>query len=187
MSESIASFHAPERFETARLLLRRPVMADARPMFENYCADPEVTRYVLFEPHTDIATTRAFLRRCAGVWQRGTAFPWVLASRATGKLVGGIEIRPEPGSPHRIEVGYVLARPYWGQGYMTEALRAVSDWALHQPGVRRVWAECDLENVGSARVMEKSGFEREGVLRCCVVFPNLGPEPRDVARYARVR
>jgi [ribosomal protein S5]-alanine N-acetyltransferase len=187
MAEPSPIFSPPERFETPRLILRRPVMSDARAMFENYSQDPLVTRYVLFQPHPHISTTRAFLRRCSGVWQRGTAFPWVLISRETGDLLGSLEIRPEPGAMHRIEVGYVLARHQWGLGYMTEALRVVTDWALAQPGVYRVWAECHVANVGSARVMEKAGYQHEGILRRHVVFPNLGTEPSDVSRYARVR
>lgn len=187
MVHQAAFLVAPERLETTRLVLRRPVMTDARAMFENYSRDPEVTRYLQFRPHPHIDETRAFLRRCAGVWRRGTAFPWVIVLRDSGELAGGIEIRPEAGAGHRIEIGYILARRHWGQGYMTEALRAVSDWALAQPGVHRVWAECDVENVGSARVMEKAGFEREGVLRRWAVFPNRGDVPRDVVRYSRVR
>ena len=176
----------PERFETERLVLRRPVMADAQAMFEKYSCDPEVTRYLLFRPHTHISETRLFIRRCFGVWRRGTAFPWVITLR-TGELIGALEMRPESGTSHRVEVGYVLSREHWGHGYMPEALRAVTDWAIEQPGIHRVGAECDVENVQSARVMEKAGFEREGILRRWAVFPNRSEEPRDVVRYARVR
>lgn len=177
----------PESFKTERLLLRRPVMADAKAMFTGYSRDQEVTRYVLFKPHESIDDTRAFLRRCTGVWQRGSAFPWVIIVKETKELAGAIEIRPELNAPHRVEVGYVLGRPFWGNGFMPEALRAVSDWALAQKHVFRVWAECATENAQSARVMEKAGFEREGILRRWMVFPNQGPEPRDVIRYSRVR
>ena len=48
---------------------------------------------------------------------------------------------------------------------MTEVVRAVTDWALAQPEVHRVWAVCDVENLASARVMEKAGMAREGKLR----------------------
>ena len=63
--------------------------------------------------------------------------------------------------------GYVLARPWWRQGLMTEVLTEVTVWALRQPSVFRIGAVCDFENIGSARVLEKSGFIREGLLRCC--------------------
>jgi RimJ/RimL family protein N-acetyltransferase len=83
--------------------------------------------------------------------------------------------------------GYVLARQYWGNGYMLEALAHLVDWALAQPGVYRAWAFCDVDNPGSARVMEKAGMTLEGRLRRWHVCPELGDEPRDCWVYARVR
>ena len=87
----------------------------------------------------------------------------------------------------KIEVGYALARPYWGKGYMTEIMRTVIDWALTQPDIFRVQAFCDVENIASARVMEKAGMAREGLLRRYVVHPNISAEPRDAYLYAVVR
>src|SRR5258707_1279376 len=62
-------------------------------------------------------------------------------------------------------IAYVLARSYWGQGLMTEALAWLVDWALKQPAIRRAWAMCDVDNPNSARVMEKAGMQREGIRR----------------------
>ena len=87
----------------------------------------------------------------------------------------------------KIEVGYALARPYWGKGYMTEVLCAVIDWAFTQPDIFRVQAFCDVDNLGSARVMEKAGMQREGTLRRYVLHPNLSDEPRDAYMYAIVK
>jgi RimJ/RimL family protein N-acetyltransferase len=70
---------------------------------------------------------------------------------------------------------------------MTEVVRAVNDWALAQPEVHRVWAVCDVDNLASARVMEKAGMAREGKLRRWAVHPNLSTEPRDFWCYARVK
>jgi len=84
-------------------------------------------------------------------------------------------------------MGYIIGREYWGRGYMTEVVRAVSDWVLAQPEIHRVWAMCDVDNLASARVMEKSGMEREGRLRRWTVHPNTGPAPRDFWCYSRVK
>jgi RimJ/RimL family protein N-acetyltransferase len=88
---------------------------------------------------------------------------------------------------HTADVGYLLDRHHWGNGYATEAARAVVAWAFSVPAIRRVWATCDTANVASARVLEKAGLEREGTLRQAIVRPNLGNEPRDAFIYARVR
>ena len=51
----------------------------------------------------------------------------------------------------------------------------------------RIWAVCDLDNFASARVLEKAGMQREGVLRRYILHPNISSEPRDVYCYATVR
>ena len=61
------------------------------------------------------------------------------------------------------------------------------DWAFKQPDIFRVQAICDVENIGSARVMEKAGMVREGLLRRYVVHPNISDEPRDAFLYAIVK
>jgi len=88
---------------------------------------------------------------------------------------------------HDASLGYVLARRHWNQGYMTELVGAISDWALAQSDIYRVCAYCDTDNAASCRVLEKAGLEREGVLHRWIVLPNLSNEPRDCYCYARVR
>ncbi len=87
----------------------------------------------------------------------------------------------------RVSIAYVLARRFWGQGYMTEAAQAITDHTLRQPEIFRVEAYCDVENVASARVLEKIGMQREGLLRRTGITPNISPEPRDSFCYARVK
>ena len=67
------------------------------------------------------------------------------------------------------------------------ALTEVVRWAVAQPGIFRVWAVCDCENVASARLLERVGMEFEGVLRRWIVHPNLGDDPRDTRCYSIVR
>ena len=70
---------------------------------------------------------------------------------------------------------------------MTEAVRAVVDWAFSLEEVFRVWAVCDTANTASARVLEKAGMAREGILRRWIVHPNVSSEPRDCFVYSKVR
>ena len=60
-------------------------------------------------------------------------------------------------------------------------------WALSQYGIWRLWSVCDVENAGSARVMEKAGLSREGLLRRWIIHPNLSDEPRDCFVLAKVK
>ncbi len=170
----------PDVIRTERLLLRRPTEADAAALF-GYQSNAEVTLYLAFPTATDISEAYAFLRRCETVWDEGVAFPLGIINEE-GKFVGMIELRP---IAHRVQVGYVLTRNEWGKGYMTEALSAATDWAFRQPDVLRVSAFCDIENVGSQRVLEKAGFIREGMMHRFAIHPNASSEPRDVVMYAR--
>ena len=70
---------------------------------------------------------------------------------------------------------------------MTEAITAVADWALQQAPVFRISAVCDVDNIGSAAVLEKAGFVREGVLHRWMMHPNISNEPRDCYSYSLTR
>jgi RimJ/RimL family protein N-acetyltransferase len=89
--------------------------------------------------------------------------PWggMVIDRGEWVAVGqmGFRDRPVDGV---VEVGYGINPSYRNRGYATEMVRALTDWALAQPTVSRVVAECRPDNVGSIRVLEKTGFERIG-------------------------
>ena len=84
-------------------------------------------------------------------------------------------------------IGFVLAKPYWGQGYMTETLKVLIEWCLQQPNIYRVWAFCDVENTSSARVLQKAGMQKEGILRRWIKLPHLDQKPRDCFCYSVVK
>lgn len=174
----------PAKFETRRLLLRLPVIEDADAIFEEYGADPEVTRYVTWAPHESKDTVAEFLRDRIDKRQSGHEFTWTITSLSDNRPIGMIGAHIHR---HKVGIGYVLGRRHWNLGYMTEAVSVVTEWMLSQPGVFRVWAVCDTQNVGSARVLEKSHFEREGELRRWTVHPNSSSKPSDCYVYARVR
>jgi ribosomal-protein-alanine N-acetyltransferase len=109
----------------------------------------------------------------------------MLVGRDDGAVRGAFALRWP--TRHRFDCGYLLAPRWWGQGLMTEVLSAVADWALQQASVFRISAVCDVDNIGSARVLEKAGFIREGVLRRWMLHPNVSDDPRDCYSYSRTR
>src|SRR5882672_624457 len=160
----------PEMIHTERLVLRTPTLNDAEAVFLAYAQDDQVTRYLIWKPHVDIEETRRFLSGCVAAWEGESRFPWAITLKESGELIGMVEIRVDG---FKADVGYGLAHPHWGQGIATEALRPIVAWALAQPSIYRVWALCDVENVASARVLEKVGMQREGLLRRDIVHPNI--------------
>jgi RimJ/RimL family protein N-acetyltransferase len=174
----------PDSFRTERLVLRPIALADAGAIFATYAQDPQVARFTVWQPHRSRSDTEAWIRHCLAT-PADVARTYVLTGRDDDAVRGALDVRRP--APHRLEFGYVLAQAWWGQGLMTEALTEIVGWGLAQPGIFRISAVCDVENIGSARVMEKAGLAREGLLRRWLVHPNIGPEPRDCFSYARVR
>ena len=166
------------------MLARPAVVADAQIVFDDYARDPEVAKYMIWTPPRNVGETITFLQRCEQVWRYGTAFPWTLWRREDEAFAGMLEIRVGGSS---VDIGYALARRWWRQGLMSEAVSAIIEWAFAQPSVHRVWATCDVENVASARLLERVGMEREGVLRRWIVHPNVSESPRDAFCYAIVK
>lgn len=174
----------PQTFETQRLRLRQPKLTDAPDIFNKYTQDEEVTQYNTWKPHTNLEETKQFVQTCVDNWGTGKSFPWVIEDKTTQDLMGMIEIHPDD---FKVSLGYVLARTYWGNGYMTEAAQSVVNWLLAQPHIFRVWAVTDVENRGSARVLKKIGMQYEGTLRRWIRHVNISDEPRDALIYAIVK
>ncbi len=174
----------PKVVRTERLVLRLPRLEDAEPIFESWGRDPEVARFLVQWPHGSIDDTRQFLQKILDDWSGRTSFQWVITKEPDDAPMGIISVRF---NRHAAMVSYAVARSEWGKGYATEALQAVLDSALGVPGVYRAWAYCDLENRASARVMEKAGMLKEGILRRYARQPNISAEPRDAYVYAKVR
>src|SRR5512134_1638947 len=114
---------APERVETDRLILRRPRLADAEAVFARYASDREVSRYMAWRLHESPDTTRLFLQFSDDEWTRWPAGPYLVESRADGRLLGGTGFAFE--TPYRASVGYVLAKDAWGRGFATEAMQSM--------------------------------------------------------------
>ncbi|MBD2105997.1 GNAT family N-acetyltransferase [Nodosilinea sp. FACHB-13] len=176
-------YQVPTQLITDRLILRRPTLADAAAVYE-YGRDPEVARYMDWPRHTGIQDTVDALESFAAQWESGSEFCWAIATKTENTAIGTIACRIEsPGA----DFGYVLNRRYWGQGLATEAARAVVSWLMSLPEIDRIWATCDTENLASARVLEKAGLRREGILPRFMIRPNLSPTPRDTFIFAKVR
>ena len=171
----------PEILETKRLRLRKPALQDAEDIFRKYAQDPEVTKYLTWRPNRNVQETRDFLRACLRAWDEGKSFHWVIEKKTDHELLGMITARVDD---QKWELGYVLAPSYWGRGYMTEVVKKIVDWVLKQQEIYRVWSVCDVDNRASARVMEKAGMKREGILRRWSMHPTISDAPRDSYCYS---
>ena len=174
----------PETIVTDRLVLRLPKPSDDEAVFA-YASDPEVTRYMDWARHTDIRDAEQHRQEILQKWKSGEEFTWRITMKPSDDPIGAIACRVRG---HSVGLGFVVARDHWGNGYATEATRAIMAWAVSKETIYRVWATCDIGNLASARVLEKAGMTKEGVLRCRTRRPNLGSDvPHDDVVYSWVR
>ena len=143
---------------TERLLLRPGWQEDAEAL-HGAMADQAIVRNLATAPWPyRLEDARAFLAR-----QNGVDEPSFLLFRRTAgapRLVGGAGLGRTPDGD--VELGYWVARPYWGLGYATEAARAVIDLARDSLRLKRITAGHFLDNPASGRVLEKIGFRSTG-------------------------
>ena len=122
----------------------------------------DVVRWLYFEPPTE-AESRGWIERIlARPPETGTTLAVEL--QATGEIVGHVNILIEPDQPRQGEIGFIFHPDHQGHGYATEASRALLAHAFEHYGLHRVCGRLEPRNEASARVLEKLGMRREGLL-----------------------
>jgi RimJ/RimL family protein N-acetyltransferase len=168
---------------TARLKLR-PM--DERDIPAHYAvfSDPEVARYWSREPWTDIAQAEESVEAIMAAGADGSEARFGIELLATGELIGNVGLHHFFEQNRRCEIGYALASRHWGQGYATEALRAAIQYGFDVRDLNRIEADIDPRNIGSARVLGKLGFRKEGYMPERWI---VGGEMADTAFYGLLR
>jgi 8-oxo-dGTP diphosphatase len=157
--------------DSARLILRAPRAEDI-PAILKWHADPELSRHLARVPHPYTpADAERFIAACAEERRTGAGITLAIEERVSGTMIGCIGA---PFAPGNAEVGYWLARPFWGKGYATEAARRMLRLLFTAGGRGMVWACPEPSNPASRRVLEKCGlvFERQERM----LFPARGDE-----------
>jgi [ribosomal protein S5]-alanine N-acetyltransferase len=150
---------------TQRLILRDFVAEDWQAVLA-YQQDPRYLRYYAWTGRT-ADEVRAFVQMFLDHQEAEpqTRFQLAVTLKEDRRLIGNCGIRLEAPGAAVADIGYELAPDCWGQGYASEAARAVVDFGFEQLGLHRIWANCLAENVASARVLERLGMRLEGRLR----------------------
>lgn len=170
---------------TARLLLRRYELTDAPAMLDAKLASEEELKLWMpwakhgFEEETLEGQKKRIAERMVA-WVHGVEYNMGMFL-SDGSYVGDVSLHARHPFVRGVGIGYWLATPHTGQGYMTEALLALTAYAFEhsQP---RVWLVCDANNAASEMVMRRCGFELEGRLKNAGV--NNNGQPRDTLMYA---
>lgn len=154
---------------TARLRLR-PARADDVEDLLAMHRSATVLRYWDAPPWTGREQAERFVARCDELARDGSGVRPVVERASDGALLGWCSLTRWDPVFRSAALGFCYRERAWGQGHASEAARALLTWAYDHLDLNRVQAEADTRNAGSARVLEKLGFVREGTLReDCVV------------------
>lgn len=168
---------------TERLTFRRWRESDA-PVLYKYASDQEVGPRAGWPPHKSVEESLEIIR---------TAFNndtmWAIVLKETNEPIGCIGYMVKGQSnidlgENDAEIGYWIARPYWNQGFCTEALRWIIDLCFNEKHFEAVWGDYFIDNPASGRVMQKCGFVETGVETTC---PNLMEGKDRTVRVAKLK
>lgn len=151
--------------ESERLILRRFTMDDAEAMFKNWAKDEEVAKYMRWSAHKDVSETKNVLQNRLERYNNLSTYHWAIALKGTDAPIGNIVLICANENDRCGETAYCLSRQYWGQGIITEALKAVLHFGLLEVGFNRIEAYHAVNNIGSGRVMRNAGMKYEGRMR----------------------
>lgn len=140
---------------TERLILRRIQVSDTQRIFDCWASKPEVTQYLTWHAHDSIAQTQQVMAYWLSEYVKPDCYRYGIVCADTDELIGMIDVVGyRAGLP---EIGYCSGPAYWGKGYMTEAVKAVTA-QLFEEGYPAIDVRAIKENRGSIRVIEKAGF-----------------------------
>jgi len=159
----------PPRLETERLVLRALTEDDAEAIFE-YCSNPNVSRFTLWEPHKTVEDARRFIRDYVlPKYEQQIPEPFGVTLKGhPDRVIGTVGCFMVSKDNRTMELAYALDEQYWGKGIVVEAARAVLEYVFDHYPVERLQCRCKIENAPSSRVMQKLGMSKEGTLRSSI-------------------
>lgn len=154
----------PVTILTERLSLGA-ILAKDIPSIIKYAGAAEVAEHLLNMPHPYYEMDAIFWLNLAHQgWQDKSKYIFGIRLQETQEIIGGVGLHVES-RYDRAELGYWIGVPFWGKGYMTEAVAAVLKFGFVEGGLNKIFAVHDIENPVSGRVMSKNGMIKEGELK----------------------
>ncbi|MGE7218534.1 GNAT family protein [Priestia koreensis] len=151
--------------ETKRLILRKIEMNDARRMFDYIFSDRRVMDNLIKGPHKEISETIDRLTEITNHYVSENFCYWGIEMKESGELIGTIDLYNIDDGTENCEVGYNIGFNWWNQGYGSEALHAIVEFAFRFMNIHKISATHNIDNPASGRIMLKVGMKREGIIR----------------------
>lgn len=141
-----------------RIVLQPFKMSDAFFMFRNWANDPDVTRYMTWFAHKNIQETESVIALWEKNYSQPNFYQWAILLRKIDEPIGSIGVVDLDEEKLSCEIGYCIGKPFWHQGYTTEALKEVVKFLFEQVNFETINARHDIRNPRSGDVMRKCGM-----------------------------
>ncbi|WP_152391856.1 GNAT family N-acetyltransferase [Paenibacillus guangzhouensis] len=150
--------------ETRRLKLRQLRLDDAPDLYDYFSQD-KVTTYYDLDRFTELKQAEDLIQMWIDNFDSQRSIRWGITLKSEDRVIGTCGFHKWSQKHHRAEIGYELSPAYWRQGYMGEVVDAVVRYGFHGFDLHRIEAQIFQANIGSRKVLEKIGFQEEGVLQ----------------------
>ncbi len=163
--------------ETNRLIIRKYIESDFQDLYE-YLSDEEVVKYEPYKPLSK-EETKENLK-----WRINSDEMLAIVLKENKKMIGNVYLGKR--DYNQLELGYVLNKNYWHQGYAKEAIESLLKNEFSK-GIHRIYAECDTNNIASQKLLESLNFQKEALLKENIYFwkdENEKPIWKDTLIYA---
>ncbi len=154
----------PPRLTTPRLVLRGYEETDAPHIFR-YASDAETTQFMSWDTLRSVADALEFLNGSVATHYEAGELDYVITLPGDDRPIGGLAACWRGRAEQVMELGYILRKDHWGNGYVAEAGRALMAHAFASTDVERIFAPIFAPNLRSCRAAEKMGMKLDGVLR----------------------
>jgi len=157
-----------------RLVLKKLTQDRLKEVYSHF-RDEQVNQYVDFEPVQTLEDAREIIDWGLNLYRNNKGILWGVFRKDKDIFIGQINyvLRADEnftGRIHRAEIGFDLTPPFWGKGYMSEALKLSNEYVFNQMEINRIEAIVHPLNTKAHRILEKIGFKKEGILREYVLF-----------------
>lgn len=152
------------QIKTERLLLRKITDADAEDIFK-LRSDKNVMKYIGKKPVVSIGEARDWAKLIQDSLQNNSGITWGISMAEKESLIGTIGFWRIIKEHYRAEIGYMLLPQYWKQGFTKEAILKVIDYGFQEMKLHSIEAHINPKNIGSATVLEKTGFVLEAYFK----------------------
>ena len=130
-----------------------------------YAADEDISKFT-FIPHPYTRQHAIdFLEMATEDRRTLSSLHCGIAHKETDEIIGMVGLNTINKTHNRAEIGYWLAKPFWGQGFMFDAVNLLTQYSFEKLNLIRLYAHVDPDNIGSWKLLEKAGYEREGLLK----------------------